>query len=78
MKLIIQPKRVTATFGSNTYNGTAVFTGVSGTLSDVIPEDATYVTVTSTATYNDKNVGSGKSVSYSDIALDGTKARTMQ
>ena len=72
-KLIIQPKRVTATFGSNTYNGTAVFTGVSGTLSDVIPEDATYVTVTSTATYNDKNVGSGKSVSYSDIALDGTK-----
>ena len=71
--LVIQPKRLTATFGSNTYNGTAVFTGMAGTLTDVLDGDVGKVSVKATATYADKNVEEGKTVTYSDITLDGDK-----
>ncbi|WP_196243117.1 YDG domain-containing protein [Selenomonas ruminantium] len=72
MKYIIQPKKVSATFDSDVYNGTNTFAGVSGTLSNVVASDVDNLTVTVTATYADKNVGINKDVTYSNVTLAGT------
>ena len=75
MKLIIQPKKLTADFNSTSevYKGSEVWEGLAGSLVGVIPGDEGAVSVTSTATFADKNVGTGKTVTYSDITLDGDK-----
>ena len=70
----ITAKEITATFAdiSKTYDGTTSATAGTGTLSGVISGDT--VTVTGSAAFEDKNVGTDKTVNYTSVALSGEEA----
>lgn len=70
----ITAKVITATFAdiSKTYDGTTSATAGTGTLSGVISGDT--VTVTGSAAFEDKNVGTDKTVNYTSVALSGEEA----
>ncbi|MBQ6913481.1 MAG: hypothetical protein IJQ30_04460, partial [Acidaminococcaceae bacterium] len=79
MKLIVQPKALTATFAdiSKTYDGTANATAGAGTLKagDIISGDNVELNAAGiVATFADKNAGDNKTVNYTGIALSGTDA----
>ena len=77
MKLIVQPKALTATFADNskTYDGTNAATLTLDTLTGVVDADKTKLTVSTTsATYSDKNAGDNKTVTYAGLKLSGDKA----
>ncbi|MBR4908986.1 MAG: hypothetical protein IKZ43_08250, partial [Acidaminococcaceae bacterium] len=77
MKLIVQPKALTATFAdiSKTYDGTDAATLTLDTLSGILDADRTKLAVgTTSATYSDKNVGENKTVTYAGLTLSGDKA----
>ncbi len=77
MKLIVQPKALTATFAdiSKTYDGTNAATLTLDTLTGVVDADKTKLTVSTTsATYSDKNAGENKTVTYAGLKLSGDKA----
>ena len=69
----ITPKEVTATVAdtSKVYDGTTNATA-NGNLTGVIAGDT--LTVTATGNYDDKNVGTGKTVNYTGFALSGSEA----
>jgi hypothetical protein len=71
----INPKTITATFAdiSKTYDGTTNATVGTGTLSGVVAADDGKVSVTASATYDEKNVGS-RTVNYTGVALSGEEA----
>ena len=72
--LLIQPKQLTIGNVSKEYDGTTAATLAVDNLAGVVNGDATDLTVTTTsATYNTKNVGTGRTVTYNDIKLGGDK-----
>ena len=72
----IAAKSITATFAdiSKTYDGTNTATAGAGTLNGVEAVDTGKVSVTASAAYADKNVGTGKQVDYTNVALTGDEA----
>ncbi len=76
MKLIVQPKALTATFAdiSKTYDGTVNATAGAGTLKGVAAVDAGKVSVNATAASYDKKDAGNRVVNYTGVALSGDKA----
>src|SRR5207237_10937234 len=76
----ISPKNLTisgAVANNKTYDGsTSATVNFSGaTLVGVVPGDDVHIdSSSSTANFSDKNVGTGKAVTVSGVALSGTKA----
>ena len=70
----ITAKEITATFAdvSKTYDGTKNVTAGAGLLTGVLSGET--VTVSGTAAFEDKNVGTNKKVNYSSVTLGGTDA----
>jgi uncharacterized protein (TIGR02145 family) len=69
-----KPLTVTGAIASDkVYDGTTTATITGGTLSDIVSLDAVTLTV-GTATFADKNVGTGKSVTVTGSALGGADA----
>ena len=73
---IVTPKTLTVNFAdiSKTYDGTTNATAGTGNLDGVEAIDTGKVSVTANAAYADKNVGTGKQVDYTNVALTGDKA----
>ncbi|MBR1760157.1 MAG: filamentous hemagglutinin N-terminal domain-containing protein [Schwartzia sp.] len=70
----ITAKAITATFAdiSKTYDGTTNATAGAGSSTGIVTGDA--VTITGTAAFANKNVGTDKTVNYTGVALSGTDA----
>ena len=70
----VTPKALTISGVDKIYNGTTDATLTADNLSGVVEGDTLTVSTTS-ATYADKNVGTGKTVTYAGLTLGGTKAK---
>ncbi|MBE6100501.1 MAG: filamentous hemagglutinin N-terminal domain-containing protein [Selenomonas ruminantium] len=72
---IVTPKELTVTGGvDKTYDGTTDATLTAANLEGVVTGDALTVDVTSAA-YDNKNVGTGKTVTYGGLTISGAKAK---
>ncbi|HLJ17585.1 MAG TPA: YDG domain-containing protein [Bryobacteraceae bacterium] len=74
---VVNPQSVTASLTANnkTYDGTTISTIVTCTLTGVLAGDTGNVSCTAgSATFADKNVGSGKTVTATGISLSGSAA----
>ena len=71
----ISQKALTATFANTdkVYDGTTTATAGTGTLSGVVADDDGKVSVSATATYDEKNAGS-RTVNYTGVTLTGDEA----
>ena len=71
----INKKALTATFAdiSKTYDGTTNATPGAGTLTGVVAVDAGKVSVSASATYDEKNAGN-RTVNYTGVTLSGEEA----
>ncbi|MBO5605698.1 MAG: filamentous hemagglutinin N-terminal domain-containing protein, partial [Acidaminococcaceae bacterium] len=76
MKLIVQPKKLTATFAdiSKVYDRDTTATADTKSLSGKISGDTVDFADGITGVFADKNVGTNKDVTYSNIALTGASA----
>ena len=76
MKLIVQPKVLTATFAdiSKTYDGTVNATVGAGALNGVAAVDDGKVSVSARAASFDKKDAGNRTVNYTGVALSGEKA----
>ena len=76
MKLIVQPKKLTATFAniSKEYDGNTTATAGTKSLAGKITGDTVNFEDGITGAFTDKNVGTNKDVIYSNIALTGASA----
>jgi len=70
----ITAKEITAIFAdvSKTYDGATSVTAGTGSSTGIVTGDT--VTITGTANFADKNVGTNKTVNYTGVALSGTDA----
>jgi predicted naringenin-chalcone synthase len=70
--LTATPNTPTKVYDQNT----SITVGFS--LATVVPADVSFVTASAAGTFNDKNVGTGKSITFGTIALAGTESGNYQ